>query len=251
MAISYLICAAGLGQRMRVVQPRVPKALLNLNGRTLLEHSISCLPLEACDQLIIIGLKDHDLKRSKSRLYPLTHGAEMKWLEIDMPTRGQLETAFLALSEVSETNSIAIFNADSSFECASLRSLMNQPNVDGVIPCSIEDGEGWSFCAVENEDQPLMRATAVVEKERIAKWCSIGFYWFRELSDFKRLTQIELSERRGEVYVAPLYNRYINEGKNVVVVKTDTFKAMGTIDQVQKYWKVSLETMQKENVVTW
>ena len=244
----YIICAAGLGTRMKDVHASVPKPLLLLQGRTLLEHAIECLPVQPEDRVVVVGQRAHRLERCADRLYSRFEKNKIEWVGIDKPTRGQLETAMIAARTALAHESIAIFNADSMFACHDLLSTMLEGHWDGLIPCSKEKGDAWSFCAVENEHVSPMVVTQVTEKVRISNWCSVGFYWFRDAREFLKQANLELQSPAGvEPYVAPLYSRYLKENRKIGALKTDVFKAMGTLAQLNDYWKINLSELQREN----
>jgi NDP-sugar pyrophosphorylase family protein len=248
MAVSHVICAAGLGSRMRAANERIPKPLLKLRGYTFLERSIACLETSPEDQLIVIGLEEHELERLAPELESRLPKPQVEWLALSAPTSGQLATARAALPIIPKENSIAIFNADSVFTSPALYEAMKNNAWDGLIACSIESGDAWSFCSVENESIGVMRTNRVTEKERISKWCSVGHYFFRNRDLFDELSGQEIEATRGEAFVAPLYNRYLKLGKSIGVVRAESFKAMGTPEQLQAYWGISMEDLRKENL---
>lgn len=90
---------------------------------------------------------------------------------------------------------------------------MLNPAIDGIIPCSIEEGNNWSFCAADANG----KISKVTEKDRISDYCSVGFYYFRSSRDFIQYTEKELARltehSNTETYVAPLYNLMIKDGK--------------------------------------
>ena len=250
MNISYLICAAGLGTRTKEINSVIPKPLLKINDRTFLEHSLNSLPLQKEDQVIIICQK-------KDRLLDVLSGLEATlpckiiWVEIDQQTSGQLATAFLALPLVPLGNSIALFNADTYFWADKLRSFMQNPAWEGLVPCSLEPGEAWSFARV---NQPTERSPQsileVTEKKRISPWCSVGFYFFRDLEIFRQFAKLELEEKKdGECFVSVIYNRYIKAGYSILMLPTDEFKAMGSFQQINYYWNLSLDQIRAQNQI--
>lgn len=253
MAIAYVICAAGEGLRTRVIHPDIPKPLLLLNGKTLLEHSIRSLSLAKEDLLFIVGQEKDELQRAESELQSLGAFApsQLHWLQLAKNTQGQLITAQLAAERIPASHSLAIFNADSAFSEGPLTRLMQQSAWEGLIPCSVEAGDSWSFCKVgpsSGGSEPVLEITEVAEKKRISDWCSVGFYFFRSRTLFERFAEEETAGRRDqEFFVAPVYNRYLRESHPIGLLPIENFKAMGTLEQIQAYWHLSLQDMQKQN----
>jgi capsule biosynthesis phosphatase len=124
---------------------------------------------------------------------------------------------------------------------------MRDLKIDGIIPCASVEGGAWSFCEVDNQD----RVVRVREKERISPWGSVGLYFFRLAGEFFSKAKAFLAAdetTKGEYYVAPLYGKYILEGKRIVIDRVSLFKPMGTPEQVTKYWNTSIEAMQIQNI---
>ena len=110
--IDYVLCAAGSGQRFKDVGLEIPKALIKINGKTLLERSLYSIDFHANDRLIIITqAKDHvksNLKKNLEDTYPKL---DIIWIEIKSHTSGQLATFFLAKNFLRpKLASVVIFN---------------------------------------------------------------------------------------------------------------------------------------------
>lgn len=246
MSISYIVCAAGHGTRTREITSQVPKPFLKLNGKTLLERSVESLPMQSEDQLIVILLREHESWLSD-------YGPEgADYIFLDEVTAGQAETAYKAYDQLRHRKA-AIFNSDTFFSQKGLYELMKNDNIDGLIPCSRQSGHEWSFCRVVPESGSY-RAVEVAEKKRISDFCSVGFYYFRDIQDFfiplaKKINQ-QLgqsgTEKVGELYVAPFYQSLILEGKKIFAPLVDDFKPMGSVEQIEKYWGVSLDQMRQQ-----
>lgn len=122
---------------------------------------------------------------------------------------------------------------------------------DGLIPCSVEPGNSWSFCVVEESKEQIRPVTRVTEKNRVSEWCSVGAYWFRDSSILRECTRLELSVQTidGEFYVAPIYNRLIEQRLRIGMLPTQVFRPMGSIEQIETYWGLSLEEFRSQNAV--
>jgi dTDP-glucose pyrophosphorylase len=235
--ITFVLCAAGKGERFFKHGLTKPKPLLKLNQITMLERSIQSLELETEDQLIIISQKTHNLKVSFENTINAT------WVEIDQTTGGQLET-FLYAKDLILNDQVVIYNCDTYFESHSLREEINSAKYEGIIPCSKEKGDAWSFCQIDDKNEVL----AVAEKERISEWASVGYYYFKDKTLLLKLAMDEIRETQSkESYVAPLYNKYLSRGYKLKMVPVEKFLPFGTIEQVKDYWGVSLEELIAQN----
>lgn len=241
--VDYIVCAAGRGERLKKTLPNVPKPLMKLNGQTLLERSLSSLDLQNGDRLIIVCQKSDRLRaRLAKRIGKKYSNVEIKWLELHEITRGQLETALLAKEQLRSGHPVAIFNADTYFK---LNADWWTDDVDGSIPCASAEGDAWSFCQVD-ADGFVERVT---EKDRVSDRASVGFYYFRNSDLLTTAANEELRELTidRETFVAPIYNRLIAKGAKITSPMVQTFQPMGSLDQIEKYWQVSAQALQREN----
>lgn len=244
--IDYVICAAGQGVRLQSLSLNIPKPILKLKGVTLLERSLQSLDISASDRLIIITQKAHEIaSKMDSFIRNKFLNIDLIWLEIDKVTSGQLETAHLASSFL-RGQGVVIFNSDTYFRSSTLMKQISDLSLDGIIPCSNEQGSEWSFCKL-NEKFDVVQVT---EKNRISDLASVGYYFFRKSSEMLHYSELEIETAKKNVkecYVAPVYNRMIHDGKKIAVNMVDEFRPMGTPTQVQTYWKISFEEFMAEN----
>ncbi|MNJ23658.1 hypothetical protein D3C77_180480 [compost metagenome] len=127
-------------------------------------------------------------------------------------TRGQAETAYLALKQIDSDEQVTIFNIDTFRHNYQKPSFIDE--CDGYLEVFSAEGEHWSFV----EPAPGGKVTRTTEKERISDLCSDGLYYFKHKNIFidafeQAVAQNELV--RGEYYVAPLYNRLIQIGMDI------------------------------------
>lgn len=246
MGINYIICAAGAGTRFTGLGLNTPKPLLMLEGKTLLEWSVESLPIEAQDTLIIItGSNDTIRPRVAGCLQKNHPDITIKWIQLDQRTSGQLHTALLSKPHWTASQPIVIYNCDTYFESHSVAAAMQDPTIEGLIPCAKAKGEMWSFCQIEAGD----RVTQVAEKKRISSWASVGYYYFRDAEKFAHRAQTELErpDRTTESYVAPLYESYLAAGEKVMMDRVSRFKPMGTPEQIAEFWGTTPETFAEYN----
>ena len=251
MAIAYLVCAAGAGTRTQIINSKVPKPLLLLHGKTLLEHSLSSLQLASDDLILIIGQKKDALSRSQEQICSHLNISknQIRWIDLDFLTRGQLDTALIGAMKVPLNYSLAVFNCDSYFMSSEVTAFLRDANWEGLIPCSAEAGDSWSFCRVDEGSDSILKTLEVAEKNRISNWCSVGFYFFRNIELFRQQANEEIQKStEAEHFVAPLYNRYIENHLPVGTIPIKSFKAMGSVAQIQSYWNISLEEIQLQNL---
>lgn len=134
-------------------------------------------------------------------------------------TRGQAETVLLGMERCGfqHTESMIVFNIDT------IRTGWRFPPacefVDGYLEVFEGEGDHWSFVAPASPY--TRRVCRTTEKERISNLCSTGLYYFAQAGDFAAACRDALADvesfraKWAEVYVAPLYNQLIANGKVV------------------------------------
>ena len=157
-------------------------------------------------------------------------------VELEHDTRGQAETAYLALQEYASDFPVTIFNIDT------IRYDYQKPDFldacDGYLEVFKGDGEHWSFVD-PGVDSSVVRTT---EKDRISDLCSDGLYYFKSQFQFRQIFEqaLALNEQvKGEFYIAPLYNQLISAGGVVkyAVIDMEQIDFCGTPDEYQALLK--------------
>jgi dTDP-glucose pyrophosphorylase len=221
-----IITMAGLGTRFRREGHIQEKYEILFHGKTLFEWAMCSLSNFYEYEFIFLarnrpGLRD--FIKSKCRLLGIRR---IQIKTVDTPTRGQAETALLAGEFIGGDDSISIFNIDTHVCAAHLRPSFLRGS--GWIPVFTAPGNSWSF--VEMAGDGLVSRTT--EKARISDYCSIGFYYFESFRDFEKLVRdsYERNADDQELYIAPLYNRYIDMGKRVysMVIPSECVFILGT-----------------------
>ncbi len=246
--VSFIICSAGQGLRMKPISQEIPKHLLVLKNKTLLEWSLDSIPFREGDQLIVITAnkkKFNERTETILKAYGQKFKISVESLKIDSITRGQAETALLVENWVKYSR-IAIFNSDTHFQCSGLDQAIHELSYFGVAPCFKTKGNEWSFFKTQ-DDQPFYSTTQVEEKKRISDWCSTGFYYFIDGTQFFSSVKNALNNTPDskELYIAPFYNQFLSLG--VKVLECENFKPMGTPLQLQEFWDVSIDEVVKSN----
>jgi GTP:adenosylcobinamide-phosphate guanylyltransferase len=185
------------------------KYAIKFRGHKLLDWSLASLANFRDSQLVLIA-REHPgirevLRKSAGDLGFPSH----ELVIIDRPTRGQAETACLAEPVFDVDESILIFNTDTFIDPSAISPA--QIRGDGWIPTFRAPGEQWSFVQV----QPDGEAIRTTEKERISEHCSVGLYYFSSFHGFRELVARSKWER--ELYVAPLYNEWIEAGHKTYI----------------------------------
>lgn len=88
-----VILAAGRGTRMGKLTEKLPKPMLKVAGKTLLEHKFEALPKDVDEIIIIIGYLGHVIRERYSDEF---QGRKLTYVEQENPTGGTAEALWKA-----------------------------------------------------------------------------------------------------------------------------------------------------------
>ncbi len=236
--MNFVIPMAGRGQRFLDQGFKVPKPLVESNGKTLLEWSIDSLPLELCSRLICIVLEEHCDKFNLDDFLVSKYGNkkfELHILKIPTVTKGQAETVYYSRDLWDMNEGLAIFNADTAFKSSNLSNVLNYMSHDGML-CSFNSTEDRFSYAKIDEYSGFVSETK--EKEVISNYALNGFYHFSKPSDFNEAFEFYKANGlkvNNEFYVAPLYNFLIDRGRRFTIVEVDENYILGTPEELQLF----------------
>ena len=227
---------AGRGQRFRDVGVMTPKPLIDVRGKPMYAWATESLPLTLATNLIFICLEEHLrdglLTRDIEQRYSPYRPQIVPLTEV---TAGQAATVLTAAHLFDDDAPLIIYNADTYCRTQLAERLPAlEPSVDGVLGVFRAPGDKWSFARVDETG----RVVETSEKRRISEWASTGLYYFRRARDFVYYARamIEANERvNGELYVAPVYNRMIADGRDIRIDVADEVWVLGTPEDLAEF----------------
>lgn len=237
--IDIVITMGGLGLRFRREGYSVPKYMIEAKGKTLFEWSMISLKgyADYVNQYIFIVKKD-DVVNVEHFIHEQCKKMQiMKYyvIVLDHLTDGQATTALEAKKYWNPENGLIIYNIDTYVEPGEMNG--KELRGDGFIPCFQAEGDHWSFVRLDETG----RVVEVKEKERISSYCTLGAYYFRSCSLYKRLYDAYYGNGEnlinGEKYVAPLYNHLLSEGGTIYIsdIAVERVHALGTPEELKAF----------------
>ncbi|MCZ6671466.1 MAG: hypothetical protein O7C75_00865 [Verrucomicrobia bacterium] len=229
---------AGHGRRFIEAGYQTPKFLLQAHGKSCLEWSVDSLPLAKGDQLVFIGLKEHDVTfRLENWLRERYSEQRLDFIWLESVTRGQAETVLKARHVLDPEDCMAIFNIDTVFTSGQLRKKMLNEDWDGVLGSFRANENRFSFAKIDASGVIL----EVREKAIISTHALTGFYSFRRAKYFFDMAAWAIkNEKReaGEFYVAPMYNSLIEKGRKFTIHPVDSYHILGTPEEYETFQKL-------------
>ena len=233
--LNILIPMAGAGSRFKKAGYTFPKPLIEVKGKPMIQIVTENLNIKA--NYIYIVQKQHREKYNLDTLLKLiTPGCKI--VEVDGITEGAACTALLAKEYINNDKPLFFANSDQFVEWDSNEFMykMNETGCDGGIVTFEATHPKWSFAKIDNKGL----VTEVAEKNPISNMATVGFYWWKQGSDFVKYTEkmIEKNLRvSNEFYVCPVYNQAIHDNKKIRTFNIKKMWGLGTPEYILKELK--------------
>jgi NDP-sugar pyrophosphorylase family protein len=236
--MKILIPMAGLGSRFRLSNYDTPKPLIVVNGKTLVEHSISSLNM---DGDFIFVTRKFDNPEHNEQLSRILKGLKPNSIEIciNSPTRGAVETCLFARSQINTDEELVITNCDQILNWNSDHYLEQSRSmgVDGSVLLYDSEDPKNSFARISQDGF----VEEIVEKQPISNNALVGLHYWKNGRDFVRSAEILMdkfiSMGKKECYVSETYNILISEGKRIggIKVSVNGYIPLGTPKDLSLY----------------
>lgn len=209
---SAVILAAGRGTRLKSVTGDLPKPLLPLHGRPMVEYVLASLRAAGFERFLLVVGYRHEL------FYARFAGDERIHYALQDPVDGTGSAARLAEQFTGGGPFLLIFGdilATPEDIAGIWKRLMDDPAADGVLAVKHVD-DPWQGAAVYEEGGVVRR---MVEKPPIGtsttNWNSAGIFAFRP-EVFRALARIGKSPR-GEYELPSAVALMLEEGKRILI----------------------------------
>ena len=229
--MQVLIPMAGEGRRFKEAGFALPKPLIDVDGKPMIERVLDNLGMKG--KYVFVVLQKHIeqvmpllMKTVQPRVYTLhkvTEGAACTCLEAGGCYLNRNEPLLVA-------------NCDQIMEWdqQDFRNHVEESKDDGCILTFQSDSPKNSYVELDKDD----KVSRVVEKEVISNIATTGIYWWRKagymLDSCRKM--INAGKRvNGEFYLAPSYNEMIAEGKRIGIYPVQRHWPIGTPEDLEEY----------------
>lgn len=213
--LNIVIPMAGLGSRFAKNGYTLPKPLIEIHGKPMIQVVINNLKCREAHRFIFICLKDH-LEQYGLKDKFLSWAPHCRIIAIETVTQGAACTVLLATDLIHNDDPLMIANSDQWIDICvdNYLSDMKVRNLDGMMMTMTADDPKWSFVRLDGEG----RIMEVVEKKVVSREATVGIYNFKRGRDFVTSAENMIKKRltvNNEYYVAPVYNEMIAAGKSL------------------------------------
>ena len=211
--LNIVVPMAGRGSRFANAGYKLPKPLIEIHGRPMIECVTKNIAPKVEHRFIYLCLAEHlekyDLERRLKSFSP-----NCVVISIDKVTEGAACTVLLAKDFINNDEPLMIANSDQYVDIDINDYLAAGEGLDGLIMTMFADDNKWSFIKFDE----ARHVTMVREKEVISNEATVGIYNFARGRDYVTCAEkmIELNLRvNNEFYVAPVYNIFIDSGAKI------------------------------------
>jgi HAD superfamily hydrolase (TIGR01509 family) len=233
--VTVLIPMAGAGSRFKQAGFKLPKPLIDVKGKPMIQWVVENLNIDA--NFVFVAQKEHCESYNLHTILPLI-APGCKIVQIDSLTEGAACTTLLAKEFINNDNHLLIANSDQwvDWDSSDFIYHMLSNEVDGGI-LTFEDPEKspkWSFAKL-NE---LGYVSEVAEKKPISNLATVGIYWFNRGKEYVKYAEQMISKNvrvNNEFYVCPIYNEYIADNKKIKVQNCKAMCGLGTPEDLDVF----------------
>jgi len=211
--LNIVIPMAGYGSRFKSAGYDLPKPLIHIHTKSLIQTVVENVTPKCEHRFIFICLDEHiqkyDIKKVLKNIAPIC-----EIIGIDQVTQGAACTVLLAKDFINNNDMLMIANSDQFVDININDYLDALKENDGLIMTMNSDHPKWSYIKYDTNGM----VTLLREKEVISNEATVGIYNYRHGKDFVLYAMQMIAKDirvNGEFYVAPVYNEMISEGKKI------------------------------------
>lgn len=214
--INIVIPMAGRGSRFANAGYELPKPLISVHGRPMIEYVVNNIAPKCEHRFIFLCLQEHlDKYDLENKLINIAPGSII--VPVNQVTEGAACTVLLAEEYIDNDDMLMIANSDQfiDIDINEYMASIENKKCDGLIMTMFADDPKWSFIKYDSNGY----VTMVREKEVISNEATVGIYNFNKGCEFVSYAKkmIEKNIRvNNEFYVAPVYNEMIEDEKKFI-----------------------------------
>lgn len=211
--INIVIPMAGRGSRFAQAGYQMPKPLIDVHGKPMIEYVTRNITPKEEHTFIYLCLQEH-LEKYHLEKFLKTMKPGCVVLPVDHVTEGAACTVLIAESYINNEDKLMIANSDQYVTVDMDDYIQKMEDMDGLIMTMYANDPKWSFINYDANGY----VTMVREKEVISNEATVGIYNFAKGSDYVKYANQMIRKNirvNDEFYVAPVYNEMIQDRKKI------------------------------------
>ena len=229
--LNIVIPMAGAGSRFAEKGYAVPKPLIMFNGKTMIEHVVDNINIDAIYTFIVQQehIKTYNVDKILRRIVP-----NCNIVPLDGVTDGATRSLLYTKHIIDTANPLLIVNSDNLIDWNNIDIMESFENKNGGIILIEASGPKWSYAALDT----VGFATEIAEKIEISTHATTGHYYWDKGSDFVQCAEEMIARNirfNNEFYIAPVFNIAIERGLKIYTRHADKFWSVGTPEDLDHY----------------
>lgn len=233
--LNIVIPMAGLGSRFSQKGYELPKPLINVNNKPMIQWVVENLQFsnEKVKFIFIIREEHREKYNVDSFLNLIAPGCSI--ISVDKTTQGAACTVLLTKELINNSDNLIIANSDQFLEWdqSSFLKKARVTNADGAISIFNNTHPKWSYVKEKNG-----YVIQVAEKQPISNMATTGIYFWKHGSDFVNCAEKMIEKNikvNNEFYVCPVFNEAILENKKIITFKSEKMWGLGTPEDLEYF----------------
>lgn len=231
------ILIPSMGKTMFFADSYFPKPMIEINGKTMLEHIIDDYN-SIDDKRFIFVFSEEDCRRfhlDDSARILTDNNADILMLKNE--TQGALCTCLMAVEYIQDADPLIIANCDQviSEDYSNVIDTFEANENDAGVIVFDSIHPRWSYIKIDGDD-----VVETAEKRPLSKNAIAGFYYFKNGNDFiESAKQVVLKDNRveGKFYISSTMNEMILSSKKVGYyrISKDDYHSFYSPDKVREF----------------
>jgi len=223
---------------------RFPKALIEINGTSMIQYAIDYLrSIKRPTRFIFVIRANDSIRFHLDNTLALLAPTNSIIVRQEGDTKGAVCSCLLAIEHINNEDPLIISNAD-QFINHNIEEVIDEfekKKTDGGVICFDSVHPQWSYARLDSNSNVLQTA----EKNPISRNAIAGFYYFRQGADFVRAAQDSILNRadvNGLYYIAPTYNELILEGKTIAmhIIDKRCYHSFYSLQKIEEFEKATM-----------
>jgi dTDP-glucose pyrophosphorylase len=237
--LTVLIPMAGLGSRFAQNGYTLPKPLIDVDGRPMIQVVVDNLNIDA-NYIFVVQQEHLEKYNLKPILNSIKPGCQI--VSIDGLSEGAACTTLFAKEFINTDGPLLIANSDQYIEWDSNETMysFSNNNIDGGMLVFDATHPKWSFAKLDSTGF----IEKVAEKDPISDIASVGIYYWSKGSDYVKYAEQMVDKNirvNNEFYVCPVINEAIADGKKFKVSYVKEMWGIGTPEDLETFLKSKKE----------
>jgi len=246
--MKVLIPMSGMSSRFSNEGYQIPKYLIELNGKKVIEHIINLYPKD-CEFIFILNEVHEKMHNVSKFLDTLCDNKNV--IIIDSHKKGPVYTISCVYDLIKDDEPVIINYCDFSmyWDYQDFENFVNDTQCDGSVVCytgfhpHMLGGDNYAFCKTDPDNRVLdIREKQPFTDNKMSEYASTGTYYFKKGKFIKKYFDELIGQNinlSGEYYVSLVYNLLIKDNFFVNVYEVPYMLQWGTPLDLNMYLKWS------------